>query len=81
MTKVTREDLDLGTPIEMATDRTLDETQRKRLLVYLGQARFVVNRKYLDGVTVATFDDDPQPEVVYDGPDLNEAIRIYNGLS
>lgn len=57
-------------PIHIASARTLDSTQRKTLS-RTGSV-FLVQRRYLD---------EAEWEVVYRGEDLDEAVRLYNGLS
>jgi len=58
---------------EVAAATTADGTQRKRLLVAIGEDRWAVARYYIA---------DPEwgLEMVYGGEDKAEAVRIYNGL-
>jgi len=56
---------------EVASATTADQTQRKRLL-RKGWSTLLVDRRYLV---------DRDPQVIYEGPDLDEAIRVYNSLS
>lgn len=57
--------------LEVASATTADRTQRKRLL-RKGSATIIVDRRYLV---------EREPQVVYEGTDLDEAIRVYNSLS
>lgn len=56
--------------IHIASARTLDSTQRKTLSrtgsVFLVQRRYLIEAEW---------------KVVYRGEDLDEAVRLYNGLS
>lgn len=61
-----------STEVEAASATTCDETQRKRLL-RRGAATYCVDRRYIQGTDI-------QWQPVYSGPDLCEAIRLYNGL-
>jgi len=73
--KVTVDILDGLALVPVASADTVDGTQHKRLLAAVGKVQFIVRRWYPG--------DSPRPRTdtdIYDGPDLAEAVRIYNGL-
>ncbi len=57
--------------LEVASATTADRTQRKRLL-RKGGSTLIVDRRYLV---------EREPQVIYTGTDLEEAVRVYNSLS
>lgn len=59
------------TEVVAASATTADGTQRKRLL-RRGSGLYITCRRYIGE------NGDWQP--VYSGPDLDEAVRMYNGL-
>lgn len=58
---------------EVASATTADASQRKRLEVAVGDKSLRLSRRYL-----ATNED---WQVVYEGYSVEEAVRLYNGLS
>jgi hypothetical protein len=60
-------------PYLAASSTTADGTQRKRLYVAVGRTSYRVTRRYL--LVVTTFE-----TTIYEGDDLSEAVRIYNGM-
>ena len=61
--------------VEGASATTADGTQRKRL-VHRGDGSYATQRRYLAEVGLGAGWTD-----VYQGADLDEAVRVYNGLS
>lgn len=57
--------------VEYASAPTADQTQRKRLR-RKGSGLYIVDRRY--------YVEPKQWAEVYAGPDLDEAVRLYNGL-
>ena len=56
--------------VEFASAPTSDGTQRKQVSCRGGNT-FLVERRYLG---------ESLWKIVYEGPDLDEAVRMYNGL-
>ena len=62
--------------VQVASATTVDGTQRKTLTAAVGKSQFLVRRWYIAFLAA----DRKDPETVYEGADLTEAVRLYNGL-
>lgn len=58
-------------PIRVASAETVDGTQYKFLYAAIGRAHFTVCRRYVS---------ETSQTLVWEGDDLAEAVRIYNGM-
>lgn len=57
----------------MTSATTVDRTQRKHLNVAVNEEGYRVQRRYFGG--------NGQWETIFEGRDLEEAVRVYNRLS
>jgi hypothetical protein len=66
--------------VEAASATTVDQTQRKRF-GRSGTGLYLVERRYLETSKIQwSLEEVGEWQPIYAGPDLAEAVRMYNGL-